>query len=192
MQLANCISHPNAQVAWAVWFLCNHPEAEARLVAELQAVAAAAAAEGGSSAAASSGGAPTFSWQQLQQCQYLNAVLKETLRVRPPVGLVARRAPAGATLEGGGTKYDIAGKVLLVSPFVLHRGEVWGPDAAEWRPERWLEGGTANAVVAAQPYNYLPFSRGPRCEWCALIAELSWFSETRASAATGLHGGVAL
>lgn len=150
-----------------MWFLCNHTEAEAKLVAELQAVAAAAAAEEGSSTAGGSGtgtSAPTFSWQQLQQCQYLNAVLKETLRVRPPVGLFARRAPDGATLESGGTLYDIGGKVLLASPFVLHRGEAWGPDAAEWRPERWLEGGSANAVVAAQPYNYLPFSRGPRWE----------------------------
>lgn len=169
------LTHP-VQVAWAVWFLCNHPEAEARLVAELQAVAAAAAAEdGGSAATDSSGsGAPTFTWQQLQQCQYLNAVLKETLRVRPPVGVFARRAPAGATLEGGGDVYDIGGKVLLVSPFVLHRGEAWGPDAAEWRPERWLEGSSANAVVAAQPYCYLPFSRGPRCGWCVGRGRAGW------------------
>jgi hypothetical protein len=38
--------------------------------------------------------------------------------------------------------------------------QVWGPDAAEFRPERWLEeGGTAQHVP---PYSYMPFSRGPR------------------------------
>lgn len=166
---ACCTDKPHlVQVAWAVWFLCNHPEAEARLVAELQAVqaaAAAAAAEGGAPASgAPASGAPTFSWQQLQQCQFLGAVLKESLRVRPPVGLVARRAPPGATLGG----YDMSGKVVLVSPYVLHRGAEWGPDAEQWRPERWLEGGTASAVVAAQPYFYLPFSRGPRRAGAAL------------------------
>jgi benzoate 4-monooxygenase len=36
----------------------------------------------------------------------------------------------------------------------------WGPDAAEWRPERWMEeGGRAQSV---SQYSYLPFSRGPR------------------------------
>lgn len=154
-----------AQVAWTVWFLCNHPEAEARLVAELQAVQAQAAAAG---VGAPAGGAPTFSWQQLQQCPFLGAVLKESLRVRPPVGLVARRAPSGATLGG----YDMSGKVVLVSPYVLHRSAEWGPDAEQWRPERWLEGGTANAVVAAQPYFYLPFSRGPRRAGAACVLAL--------------------
>jgi hypothetical protein len=38
--------------------------------------------------------------------------------------------------------------------------QVWGADAAEFRPERWLEeGGAAQRVP---PYSYMPFSRGPR------------------------------
>jgi hypothetical protein len=38
--------------------------------------------------------------------------------------------------------------------------QVWGPDAAEFWPERWLEeGGAAQRVP---PYSYMPFSRGPR------------------------------
>lgn len=136
-----------------MWYLCCHPEAEAKLVAELRAVQQAQGGDTGSGDIS----AGAFSWQQLQQCRYLGAVVKETLRVRPPVGLVARHAPPGARLAG----YDVGGKIVLVSPYVLHRGPEWGPDAEAWRPERWLEEGGLGAA-AGQPYCYMPFSRGPR------------------------------
>eukprot|EP00882_Tetradesmus_deserticola_P021015 GHRQ01022718.1.p1 GENE.GHRQ01022718.1~~GHRQ01022718.1.p1 ORF type:complete len:107 (-),score=33.26 GHRQ01022718.1:523-843(-) len=38
--------------------------------------------------------------------------------------------------------------------------QVWGQDAVQFRPERWLEEGGAAQRVA--PYSYMPFSRGPR------------------------------
>lgn len=84
--------------------------------------------------------------------------MQESLRIRPPVGLLARWAPSGTTLAG----YDTSDKVLLVSPYVQHMDhEVWGPDAAEFRPERWLEEARGPALTVP-PYSYMPFSRGPR------------------------------
>jgi cytochrome P450 len=38
--------------------------------------------------------------------------------------------------------------------------EVWGPDVALYRPERWLE--EDNPAQHVSPYSYMPFSRGPR------------------------------
>lgn len=77
--------------------------------------------------------------------------------MRPPVGVLARFAPKGATLAG----YNISEKVILVSPYIQHMDkEVWGPDAEEFRPERWLDvDGLAQNVAQ---YSYMPFSRGPR------------------------------
>lgn len=77
--------------------------------------------------------------------------------MRPPVGLLARWAPEGTSLGG----FNTSNKVLLVSPMLQHMDETaWGPDAARWRPDRWLEeGGPASRVSA---YNYMPFSRGGR------------------------------
>lgn len=51
--------------------------------------------------------------------------------------------------------------MLLVSPYIQHMDkEVWGPDADEFRPERWLDADGAAQHVSQ--YSYLPFSRGPR------------------------------
>ncbi|WIA29722.1 hypothetical protein OEZ86_012202 [Tetradesmus obliquus] len=129
-------------LGWTMWYLCQHPEVERRLAAEVAAVL---------------GSSSQPSYQQLSEMRYLNAVLKESLRVRPPVGLLARWGPEGSSLAG----YDTSSKVLLVSPYVQHMDtQVWGPDAADFRPERWLEeGGLAQRVP---PYSYMPFSRGPR------------------------------
>lgn len=129
-------------VAWAVYCLCRNPEAERKLREEVDAVMKGAEA-------------PTY--QQLTEMKYMTMVLKETLRYRPPVGLLARWGPPGSSLAS----YDIGEKVLVVSPYIQHMDQdVWGPDAATWDPERWREDdGVAQNVG---PYSFMPFSRGPR------------------------------
>ncbi|GKT50324.1 cytochrome P450 monooxygenase lolP1 [Colletotrichum spaethianum] len=76
---------------------------------------------------------------------YLQAVIKEGLRIFPPVaGIMAKEAPAaGDTWKGqfipGGTR--IGWSVWSM----FRREDVWGNDAQEFRPERWLaeeQGGT--------------------------------------------------
>lgn len=77
--------------------------------------------------------------------------------MRPPVGVLARYGPKGSTLAG----YNISEKVLLVSPYIQHMDkDVWGPDADEFRPERWLD--TNGPAQHVSQYSYMPFSRGPR------------------------------
>jgi len=71
---------------------------------------------------------------------YLHAVIKEGLRIFPPVtGLMLKEVPAGGdTLNG----LFIPEKTAIGwSAFGLMRNEkVWGDDAKMFRPERWLEG----------------------------------------------------
>lgn len=59
------------------------------------------------------------------------------------------------------TCMHVHAQVLLMSPYVQHMdSEAWGPDASEFRPQRWLDAdGPAQAVHA---YSYMPFSRGQR------------------------------
>lgn len=87
----------------------------------------------------------------------LCACVQESLRVRPPVGILARYAPEGTTLAG----YSVSKKVLLVSPYIQHMDrDVWGEDADEFKPERWLD--SSGPAQSVSPYSYMPFSRGPR------------------------------
>lgn len=71
---------------------------------------------------------------------YLQAVIKEGLRIWPPaVGLMAKKVPPeGDTINGmyvpGGTRIGYGGFSIL------RNKKIWGEDADVFRPERWLEG----------------------------------------------------
>lgn len=92
--------------------------------------------------AVSSGTIPAtgnLTWNQAQTLPYLQACLKEAMRVRPAVGLNITRLvpPEGAELDG---HFFPGGTSIAANGWVLHRDKVtFGKDADEWRPERWLE-----------------------------------------------------
>ncbi|XP_022827226.1 cytochrome P450 4C1-like [Spodoptera litura] len=86
---------------------------------------------------------------------YLEAVLKEVLRVYVAAPLVARKIDADIVLP----KYTLrAGSICVVSIYGLHRHPSWGPDAKEFKPERWLNPDT----LPTNPNVYAPFSFGKR------------------------------
>lgn len=71
---------------------------------------------------------------------YLQAVIKEGMRIFPPVtGFMSKKVPAeGDTIHG---LHIPGGAAIGWSSFGVMRNEkVWGPDAKLFRPERWLEG----------------------------------------------------
>ncbi|KAI3332133.1 cytochrome P450 [Xylariaceae sp. AK1471] len=72
-------------------------------------------------------------------CRYLQAVIYESLRVFSPAAFIFDRdVPLeGMTICG---RYVPGGTVVGTSPWVIHRAtQVWGEDADEFRPERWLD-----------------------------------------------------
>ncbi len=80
-----------------------------------------------------------LTWNQSQNLPYLQACLKEAMRVRPAVGLNITRLvpPEGAELDG---HFFPGGTSIACNGWVLHRDkEVFGQDADDFRPERWLE-----------------------------------------------------
>ncbi|KAK3943388.1 Pisatin demethylase [Diplogelasinospora grovesii] len=80
-----------------------------------------------------------ITWNQSQSLAYLQACLKEAMRVRPAVGLNITRfvPPEGAELDG---HFFPGGTSLAVNGWVLHRDkDIFGQDADNFRPERWLE-----------------------------------------------------
>ncbi len=83
---------------------------------------------------------PIVSWKESRQLPYLDACIKEGGRVHPPFGLNLERVVPGGGITLCG-EYIPAGTVVGMNAWVVHRDrDVFGEDAAEWRPERWLEG----------------------------------------------------
>ncbi|KAL4953679.1 cytochrome P450 [Aspergillus filifer] len=98
-----------------------------------------------------------ITFAESQRLQYFQAVVKESLRINPSVGLPLVRVvpPGGVTLCG---KFFPAGTVVGVNSWVAHHNtSIFGADAESFRPERWLEGATPEM----ERY-FMPFGLGSR------------------------------
>lgn len=82
---------------------------------------------------------PVISDSQARSLPYLQAVIKEGLRVHPTVvGLQSKEVPAGGDIWKG-VRLPGGTHVGVCYWGLMRRPDVWGDDAAEFRPERWLE-----------------------------------------------------
>jgi cytochrome P450 len=126
-------------LAWTWYLLSQAPEVEERLHAELAQVLG--------------GRRPTL--EDVPKLVFTRAVFEETLRLYPPVPLLARQALRDETIRG---RRVPTGSLLIVVPWLLHRHrKFWGkPD--HFIPERFLPENAQHRVRHA----YLPFSVGPR------------------------------
>jgi cytochrome P450 len=128
-------------LTWAWYLLARAPEVEARLHAEVDALAG-----------------RTPGAQDLPQLPYTRAVLAETMRLYPPAWIVGRRALGEYHVDG----HCLAPRtVVLMSQWVVHRDPRWWPEAESFRPERWLPGGSAGDPSRPK-FSYFPFGAGTR------------------------------
>ena len=126
-------------LAW-IWFLLStHPEVEAKLHAELDAILP--------------DRSPTF--DDLPRLIYTEQVVTEALRLYPTVWLVGREAIEPT--EVGGHPVPV-GTTVYMSQWVLHRDPRFFEDPLAYRPERWSDG-LARKIPR---YAYFPFGGGPR------------------------------
>lgn len=124
-------------LTWAWYLLSKAPWVEDALHAEIDEVCGNAA--------------PTLS--DVPHLNWCRSIIEETLRLYPPVPILARQALAAD--EIGGVKVDPAALVMIV-PWLLHRTETLFPNPHHFKPERFL--GDERPV----PYSYIPFAAGPR------------------------------
>jgi cytochrome P450 family 135 len=124
----------STSLAWAFERLLRHPEKLERLQEEVL------AGEGDA---------------------YLDAVVKETLRIRPPVPVVVRRLLEPMELGG----YEIPAETI-VAPcvYLIHQREDAYPNPGQFEPERFLERRPGT-------YTWIPFGGGARRCLAASYAE---------------------
>ncbi|GIJ90120.1 hypothetical protein Asppvi_009070 [Aspergillus pseudoviridinutans] len=107
------------------------------------------------------GRAPTY--EELRGLRYVQCCINESLRLHPVVPRNERQAvrdtvlPLGGGSDGLSPVFVPKGTIVSYNVYAMHRRpDFYGPDAEEFRPERWEDG-------KLQPrWGYLPFNGGPR------------------------------
>lgn len=123
-------------LAWAVERILTHPHAYERLRAEIRDVAG--------------NGDPDP--EKLASLPYLDATVKEVLRLRPVLPVVGRILKEPFTIGG----YDLpAGTAVAPCIYLAQRDPNVYPEPEEFRPERFVG-------VQPDPYSWLPFGGGVR------------------------------
>ncbi|KAH7225204.1 cytochrome P450 [Fusarium oxysporum] len=123
------------------WMLIKRPDVDHRLRLELSSLG------------------KSYSSTDFANLPYLDAVIRETLRVYPPAPAPMPRVVPKSGSECGGVSYP-PDTVISAQPYTIHRYEGVFEDPDEFRPERWL-----NVPPEKKDRMYrafVPFSAGQR------------------------------
>ena len=126
-------------LTWTLYLLARSPEWNALLEDEIGRVAGGGAIEA----------------QHLDKLVLVQQVLKESMRLYPPVPIMSRQAIADARLGEHAVR---AGTSILKPIYAIHRHAKRWERAQEFDPARFAPEGEA----AIPRYQYMPFGAGPR------------------------------
>ncbi|XP_036911115.1 cytochrome P450 4V2 [Sturnira hondurensis] len=130
-----------AAMNWALYLLGSYPEVQKKLDNELDEVFGQSDRP--------------VTLEDLKKLKYLECVIKETLRLFPPVPYFARHLNEECKIAGHSI---VKGSQLLVFLYALHRDPRHFPNPEEFQPERFLPENS----VGRHTYAYVPFSAGLR------------------------------
>jgi cytochrome P450 len=131
-------------LTWTLFLLAQHPTVMQQLMDELDAVL--------------SGAPPTQ--DQLTQLSFLECVIKESMRILPPVPFTIRATTQAAVI--GPFSVPNGSRVICSHYLTHHMPEIY-PEPERFQPERWRS-------IDPTQFEYLPFSAGPRACIGAMFA----------------------
>ncbi|EKM58872.1 uncharacterized protein PHACADRAFT_88318 [Phanerochaete carnosa HHB-10118-sp] len=129
--------------------LCLNPDVQERLRAELL-------------KARSQNDGQDLEYDELVSLPYLDAICRETMRLYPPVAFASRESmrdiimplSTPLTLRDGTSTTAIhvpKGTAIMIGIYSSNRNKaIWGNDACEWKPERWLDSKLPESVTDAK------------------------------------------
>ncbi len=123
-------------LSWALFLLAQHPKIMADLVDEVEGEL--------------HGSPPTV--EQISRLKLLEGVVNEALRLFPPVSFITKTVSQPVRV---GSFELAAGESVMISHFLTHRLPHLYPQPNRFMPERWFS-------IDPSPYEYIPFSAGPR------------------------------
>ncbi|KAK2738645.1 hypothetical protein FQN57_006963 [Myotisia sp. PD_48] len=137
-----------ATISWSIYALCKFPEVQSRLRAELSAAFP----------SIKSGDGLCIDGATLGALPYLQAFCKEIFRYYPSIQILLREALTNSTIHG---TFIANGTKLAIPVSIFNRSlDVWGPDADEFNPDRWIGEANSKSGGASSSFGYATFGFG--------------------------------
>ncbi|XP_031272659.1 cytochrome P450 704C1-like isoform X1 [Pistacia vera] len=140
-------------LSWFIYMLCKHPAVQEKVAQEVK---EATNVKDNTNFAEF---ADSITEESQEQMYYLHAAITETLRLYPAVPVDAKICFADDTLPDG---FNVSkGDMVAYQPYAMGRMKfIWGDDAEEFKPERWLD---ENGIFQKEsPFKFTAFQAGPR------------------------------
>ncbi|KAJ3369306.1 hypothetical protein GGF31_005406 [Allomyces arbusculus] len=152
------------ELCFAIYLMGLHKDVQAKARAEVIRIIGEDAARHAVTCDAADMDYPTS--EQERAMTYLNFVIKETMRLYPSVAKLPRRITTAPVTLTDGTKLPVGTKITVDTYAMQHDKAMYGPDADEFKPDRWASTVGKDGTVAMHPpahnYTWAPFGGGQR------------------------------
>ena len=143
-----------ATLTWFAYMLCKHPDIQEKIAQDIK-----EATSNMMDVKDFAEFAAGLREEALDKMHYLHAAITETLRLYPALPVDAKICFSDDTLPDGFSVRK--GDMVSYQPYAMGRMKfIWGDDAEEYRPERWLD---ADGIFQPEsPFKLTAFQAGPR------------------------------
>ncbi|XP_044729324.1 probable cytochrome P450 4d14, partial [Chrysoperla carnea] len=128
-------------LSFTLYLLANHPEVQNQVFEEIREICGDDLKK-------------HATLSDLNKMSYLEAVIKESMRIYPPVPIVGRKLSEDLPLENGVLRKNARPSIMIYS---IHHNPEYFPDPEAFKPERFL-----TQAQNKNYFSYIPFSAGSR------------------------------